>query len=235
MTTSSTIMTIRPSWYIVISTMARYKEACECLLASLRKVNWPESQIIMVYGSDPNMPINHDRTDIQHYCLDVNLYEYNAFLGINAMDIETNATYMLIHDTCEVGPQFVEKVSKAFTRFDEESRDSPGDPRILWLSEVGHANICMFNKAGANSVSLHFKGMTSMDKVTAIRIELDMHELSLKRLPIAMSRLNDHPMSQYPVPKYSSGSPRNVKYFINLDLYKYYFHVSSPDSHPEMP
>lgn len=227
---------INPSWFLVVATMARYKEASDCLLDSLRKVKWPESQIIMVYGHDPSfMGVTHDYKNVTHCCLDVNLYEYNAFIGITTLNSQANnASYMLLHDTCEVGPLFTQKACNAFARFEDDESVSLG-ARLSWLTAVGHANICIFNGLAAKRIHEHFKGMESMDKTTAIRIELDMHDMSLKRLPIHMSKTEDHPVAYEPVAKYSSGVMRNVKYFVNLDMHKYYYYCCHPGSHPEIP
>ena len=238
---------IDSSWFLVIATMARYKEALDYLMTSLRKVSWPENQIVLVYGNDPSgCVIQNDYKDTIRCHLDVNLYEYNVFIGIQKMNTSLDhvlpefASYMLLHDTCEVGPTFLDKASIVFTKFEQEVRDlpnskSPKDPHLMWLSAVGQANICIFNREAADGVNIHFREFKSLDKIRAIRIELNMDDMSLKRLPFAKSHVKDHPIAYQPIPKYSSGAMRNVMHFLNLDMYKYYFYSCQPGDHVEVP
>lgn len=238
-------MDINPSWFLVIATMARYKEALDSLMSTLRNVAWPENQIILVYGNDPSGNITHqdDYKDAIRSCLDVNLYEYNAFIGIQRLTaaghiLPEGAAYMLLHDTCEVGPTFVEKASIVFTRYENEIWNNPHsvqDPHLMWLSAVGQANLCIFNRGAANGVTDHFDGFKNLEKLHAIRIELNMDDMSLKRLPFARSHVPDHPVAYQPIPKYSSGAKRNIMHFLNLDVYKYYFYCNHPGGHVEVP
>lgn len=240
---------------IVITTIAGYEEALHAILASLRG-HWPASQIVVVYGGCRNdaekesvvtqEPDGHIVVRVKQ-----NLYEYIAFLVPQALrqhfssklqdEVSAAAAqtfgdsadaFLLLHDTCRARPDFKACAERAFRQF----RDNADD--ILWCSESGQCNICVFNERAARAVvASSFPSMMTLDKTHGVAMELNKCEDSPKRAcNIKQAYAPVRCCLQGRRRVYSTGTRRHVLHFPFVDIEKYYVSTTAPtQQHPQRP
>lgn len=212
--------------YVIITTHPRYIEARERILASLKNVGWPLNRIIIVIGEQPSESIQISQTDITIIHLVHNLYEYNAFIAANLFP-EYDATFLLIHDTCDAQQGFVEKVWQQY-----ESVDFANQPCIYWLSPKGQCNICMFNQHAAKCIRPLLEKSKTMDKVKAIEKEWNK---SWYPKWIVQIFCNVHTSHKDKQPTYSSGILRNTITYNSINLLKHFQPIQKNSDHKQQP
>ena len=217
-----------PRNYVVVSTHAAYGEARAKLLDSLDAVGWPRCQTLFVLN---------DRADgggkipgYETITFASNIYEYSCFM----IPTRPDGAYLLLHDTCIVGPGFVEKAEAAFRCFrDGDSVD------ILWCSTSGRCNLCVFGTKASQAAWALWGDMTTLDKVRAVQMEHNRDDpLSLKSL----THLN-HVYAREPSRPIGSGTPYSSRHkrvelhFPYIDVTKHYADMGADmtHGHPQEP
>lgn len=223
--------------FVVVATMRSYATAREKIRDSLLAAGWPLTQVIWVYGKEPNAQegVNWDPRGGYSVSVQENLYEMNAFLGAAdwsdtlRLPAASTVQFVLLHDTSWVGPRFATAVERLCT--------GPQHTDIIWLSANGQCNICIFNVAAARASRKFWAGTRVISKQRAIAWEWNTDPASPKRLPVR------HAFTTKPAAHISRGRPafsgssnqRVVIYFEAIDLYKAYVHVDQNHQHPEAP
>ena len=211
------------SLYVVVSTHRRYAEARAALLQSLEEAKWPISQTILVFGEE-DREILHSPNEVH---LVHNIYEYNAFLGATTLPHE-DAAFVLLHDTCEVGPDFVPRLLNQYETYKRIKAD------IYWLSHKGQCNICIFNMSVARKMYERFRDTHTMDKMQAVRMEWNK-SLFACDASIVQHFCEEHSHVQGVVARYASRVQREKLYFPSIDMYKFYVVISRSCQHRQIP
>lgn len=218
--------------YIVITSMAKYEISRKYLLESLKNNIAPSDIIIVLSGEENDNIYTDNETAMTIITQKRNIYEYVAFLVPNILpNVSNNDTFLLLHDTCWAGPNFVSKHRDLCDKFRENNID------ILWCSPTGQCNICIFNKKTSDIALQLYNDMYSLDKMEAIRMEHDhSHHLSIKSNATLSQQFLDTPNPHMgEVKVYNDNHIRQKLYYTALDLEKYYVHVNRSEDHPNAP
>ena len=210
---------------IIIVSHEKYAEARERLLKELL---WPRKNVIVVVNgsSENHQDVLEDGTTILKTTK--NLYEYTAFLVPKILDACQEDAFLLLHDTCTLGPDFYWRAKASFENF---------CGGITWMSKTGICNLCIFDRSVTEDATDLFDRLEVLDKNVAICMEHNEHAASPKRFTGAKQRFLDVPVVDYGTEKpYASGLERRVLYFPSLDLKKYFIRVHrSIETHPNVP
>lgn len=192
--------------FIVISTLKSYEEPYNKLRETLKNANIDDSVIITVFANEPENKVEGNIIRMRN-----NLYEYTAFLGIHLANFPQNSSFLLLHDTSLVGPNFK-------NRWENLCKEHTGD--IVWADTRGVCNICIFNTTFAEAVYNQFIHKLTIEKTVGIKIELNKHPESLKRIKLVQkySKKISNILGEEIV--YSNGIQRLIRYYPSLDLYK---------------
>jgi hypothetical protein len=212
---------------IVIVSHAKYAEARERLLNQLQ---WPRSNVIVVMNASAENTTEQMEDGSRIVQVTQNLYEYSAFLVPKITGAAQQDAFLLLHDTCSLGPDFYWRVRAAFGNF---------RGGITWLSKYGACNLCIFDRSVTDDAyELFGNGRPAiLDKNVAIAMEHNEHAASPKRFKGSPQRFLDVSVIKCGTEKpYASGTERHVLYFPSIDLKKYHIRVDrSIDIHPDIP
>lgn len=208
------------SYKLVIPTIRGYEQAYDHLRASLRAVNISDDDIVTVYGKEAENKVTGNVVTIQN-----NLYEYNAVLGAHLYGGGPDTVFILLHDTCEAGPQFKDKLEKLVSSFKSG---------IVWACPTGQCNICLFSPEVANIAWEALSGMLTIAKMDAIKMEHNTHVLAMKRYRVPHIYLPERQQPRGSRIVYSNVT-REVLYFPALDLTKFFVMIRQDSDHPQKP
>lgn len=137
-----------------------------------------------------------------------NLYcfEYSAIIDLLERRPHKYDWVFLLHDTCEVGPNF-EKLTKLF----------PRECDICWVSR-GVNNFAMYRVNYLHQCYDYFKSLEDIDKENAITNEGYIYRNYLHKKAEYHS---PDPIVKYQKDIYKTGTDRITEYFRGVDLYKY--------------
>lgn len=224
---------VRVSYKIVIPTIRKYSTALEILQASLRACNIPRDQLILVYANEDRQGLRRDPDGRWHVYLKRNIYEYTAFFGVQELYKQglllRDVPCLLLHDTTYAGPNFRTKLDHMM----EVHRDYGAN--LLWMSEQGTFNICIFNDRVVEQVCARLGPYMTMDKMKAIDMEHNRDPDSFKQMSGFTQGFIQVPVENRGLRQVYSNIIRTVVYMPTLDLEKYYVHADHSHPHPQTP
>ncbi len=137
--------------------------------------------------------------------------------------------YLFLHDTCELGPDFEEKVVECYETLKATTFDYAPIPIDRTIVEYMNGYKCKFNICFMSYQFMHHPNFGTVfnewfDKGTACRIEMGMHHLGFRQWNSPPVNVNQSLIDQ--VHKLGdwteiNGSIRYEHYIEKLDLYKY--------------
>ena len=219
--------------YISIITIKGYEQALNMLLQSIPKTF---KNIIIIYQNEENesIMINENKyiiVKIRH-----NIYEYGSFIGLyrvlEANLIDKNEIILLLHDTCKFGEKSIELCEDLVSKMRSELKSD-----IVFLSSLGHNNICFVNKTAIDYGYNVYKDTYTMPKSLAIDLEnnIPYDERSIKSFYVKRTIIDIDPINKGKIKIYGD-IERTVNYFSIIDLEKYCYEVDKYVLyHPEKP
>jgi hypothetical protein len=196
------------------------------------------NNIITVYGNEETACI--EDSDVSEHNMVVrvkhNIYEYNVFIAVNKLieagKVNEDDSFLLLHDTSRVGPQFNKKLDEILMNYHRRIKAD-----ITWASPNGQCNICVFTPKAAKMIADKWKDMLTLDKTRGIKIELNLSEESIKRFPLRQYFCTCYKAYVQGTECVYSEVPRVVLQFTAIDYYKYFFDCGHKfvNKHPEKP
>jgi len=210
---------------VIIVSHPDYAEARDSLL---NQIMWPRSNIIVVINDSREESVEKAKDGMTIIHWKRNLYEYAAFMVPKIMEADHNDRFLLLHDTCSIGPDFHWRAKAAFGNF------SGG---ITWISKTGTCNLCIFDRSVTEDAYDLFQHRPDvLDKHVAIAMEHNEHAASPKKWIGPKQQFMDVPVVDCGTERpYASGTERHIIYFPSLDIRKYYVRVHRTAGHPGVP
>ena len=166
-----------PNYSIIIVTHPNYTEALEKLKGDLAVAGWPSDKIYYVYN-DIKDATQDGVVDGNNLKLSSNIHEYSGYFLPNKINAGNEDMFLLLHDTCRLGPDFKSKVLAAFDEYKNSKTD------LLWCSSNGQCNICIFGRVTSDKALKMWGDWQILDKAHAIAME---H----KRIPDSLKAASD--------------------------------------------
>ena len=99
---------------------------------------------------------------------------------------------------------------------------------ILWMSQNGQGNLCVFNMRAALAARSFWSGRSEVTKEEAVFMETNRHPLSAKLLPVKQRFVSTPSTEGKSDALYNASVPRVVVYFASLDVTKYCYNMVNP-------
>ena len=195
----------------ISSHVSSYKKATSKLISGLLANKIPKKNIVVVVGGSQEESLE-TIDGILHSFVKHNSYDHTAMIDVIEKDWSCH-WWIFLHDTCYVGPKFMNEVYKR----------GPSDEHISILKD-GWLNMGLFSKEFIQRISPYVLRLKNCNKMQAI--------LSEKMFPrLGKSSHYDTVEDIVTLPKedvYKEGTPRHVMHLPKIDLYKYQsFHINS--------
>jgi hypothetical protein len=197
--------------YLVTSHM-RYTRALECLLPQMRATGIVPTDIwVTIAGSERSENREVDGITFSHVPQEA--FEYMGLIDIIRKRPPCDLVF-LIHDTCYVGPRFLELLGQQPWSF-------PVD--YLSVMPGGYFNIGLYRLSWLENIREFLEGLAGLSKDRAVEIERNETGKGFKSMaPITTSFLDgfgEITGTQYP---YSPDTPREGVYLRGADIHKFY-------------
>lgn len=220
---------------IIISTHVKYEQPLQRLFDSINKYcpNLYKQTLLIVNGCDEEcieegMHLN-SKNAMTKIFVTADVFEWTLFNAVEKyyQDPRIYAEYyMCIHDTCEVGPAFEQKVHKFMECLKSHPylRNRTDQPIQILKPKGTTSNICIFHRDQIIRFAPNVSEITS--KGIGVHMEHGTHPLSLyhpdalRNIPVVHLAERTHIGS---LDVYQSGHPRGVFYYPCFDLRKYVF------------
>jgi len=203
---------------IAISSVKKYSSyTLPVIIPSLLESGVPKENIYIFEGGYDERTVG-EYEGVTHIKVANNSFDYTALIDIVENELESEY-WFLIHDTCKVGPKFNELVSNI----------PEGNPDVVCMlgSNPGTMNICSYKytylRDRYNQI-LALKNTNYTDE--GLLVAKGVAAAAENSLQVGSVIYNPHLFSDIlserePSHYVSNGVNRNVRYFGNLDLYKY--------------
>ena len=208
--------------WIVIPTLKKYETAYRKLWNSIPPELYP--QTITVFQDESYNKWEKTSSGYKVY-IKKNIYEYGGWVGtcmlIDEREIPETDFFLMIHDTCEFGPNTVYRMMS----LEKELKNTQIE--FFSLLHGRFHNLCIVTKRGLTLIGKKFESIESMTKPEALSYETTLG----KDVPSAEYMFG--PMHQGPSKVYSD-LERMVVYVHSLDMFKFYID-SVKSKHPDIP
>jgi hypothetical protein len=191
----------------VISTHKDYQDvSLPVILNSLKASNIANKNILVVSGGWIK-PRKYIEDDIEYHNVWHNSFDYTGIIDILENDLK-NDYWFALHDTCEAGPNFLRLISQFDSSYDYISVDPDGFMNMglfSWdfLQKIKKYIFCFYH-CGKERAMLSEQIYSKLGKST----------MFCKYLKFFGS--DD---------VYDTGTPRNILYYEEIDLYKYQINI----------
>jgi hypothetical protein len=203
---------------IAISSVKKYSDyTLPIIIPSLLESGIPREDIYIFEGGYDERTVEN-YNGITHIKVAHNSFDYTALIDIVENNLESEY-WFLIHDTCKVGPKFAELVSKI----------PEGEPDVICMlgAVPGTMNICSYKYTYLKEkydqiVSLKNTDYTEQGLLKAKEVAANAENtLQIGSILYNPELFSDILFERQPSQYLNNGVNRNVRYFGNLDVYKY--------------
>ena len=215
---------------LVINTNIHYSKPLDILLSSLRSINFPFNDIIIVISEcDKDETPRISNEGVTEIYTTQNVFEYTAFniikQYIDSVTVSSDA-YMFIHDTCTVDNTFLEKFNMNKNKCNINDILAPYKP-------CSNIIICH------NNVLRKMNKFPKLDKGQAVDLEFARHVfingIHIKSVyDYGNVHTLDKRIRQNSIDIYNTGYKRTVVYYPCYGLYKYFLHGLHGDFHNDV-
>jgi hypothetical protein len=196
----------------VVTSHTRYSRALECLLPQMQAAGIaPENTWVTIAGAERS---EVRRTGgITFSCVPESAFEYMGLIDVVRKQPPCDLVFLL-HDTCHVGPRFLELLGQ-----------QPWSFLVDYLSVMpgGYFNIGLYRTSWLLKIREFLEGLVGLSKDRAVEIERNETGKGFKSLAPATSSFLDGfgkmTGMQYP---YDPSTPREGVYLRGADIHKFY-------------